>query len=1553
MPALGCANGHGRDLDSHNTRCHIAVSSLGNYSVPGVPVRLRLVYLPSGKSCHPLDTASRCVSNQPSESDRTMPDIPQAQTARPRANRSARKRGNPVPPPKDLTIVGIGASAGGLEACGKLLDALPTPNGMAFILVQHLDPTHESMMVDLLARHTSMVVTEATDGTPIVPDHLYVIPPGKSLAVANGALHLSQPQERHGARLPFDFLLHSMAASCGRRAICVVLSGTGSDGALGLRAIKEKDGYVIAQDPGDAAYDGMPRSAIATNAVDLVVPVARIPAALIEHDRDADVAVTEPPLTPQEVQHDAFVRIIDLVRTKTRHDFRLYKAGTLQRRIERRMAMAGIGTDDTDRYFTLLQSSSKELDDLAQDLLINVTDFFRDPKVFDVLQGAVVPDLIRALAPDQPIRIWVAGCSTGEEAYSLAMVFREQFTAAKRDVRLQIFASDVDPDAVGRARDGIYPGTIEAAVSSDRLARFFVKEGESYRVSPELRSDVVFTIQDVLVDPPFSRLDFVSCRNLLIYLRPEAQEKVLSIFHFALRDGGILLLGNSETVGSDLGRHFEIINKSARLYRRVGHGQPAERAFPVATAGNVRVPARSGPGPVPPRQIVLAELCRRLLLENYAPAAVLIDRKRECLYAFGPTDRYLRVPPGAPTHDLLSMAREGLRAKLGSAIQQAEHRQARVVAAGGLNDDHAHTMSFRIEIHPITHEGEKLLLVCFVDEPTQEQRPSDPIQPEEMPRVVALEQELEAAKTELRSAVRDLEISSEEQKAINEEALSVNEEYQSTNEELVTSKEELQSLNEELTALNSQLHETLDRQRTTFNDLQNVLFSTDVATIFLDTRLNIRLFTPATKSLFGIIPSDIGRPLMDLQSLAPDDALLADARTVMRTSVPIERESQARNDAWFIRRILPYRTQDDKVEGVVITFVDITDRRKIAEALDEARQDAERANVAKSRFLAAASHDLRQPLQTLVLIQGLLARTIKSGPARKLVVRLDESLGAMAGMLNTLLDINQIEAGNVQAETVDFSINDILERLRHDFTFHAQAKGLTLRVVACHQTVRSDPRLLEQILRNLLSNALKYTEHGKILLGCRRRNGMLSIDVCDTGIGIAHEELQAIFEEYHQLDNPARKRERGLGLGLSIANRLAKLLDHSIRVRSHPGKGSVFSISVMLPTIRSVPRLMPSGAADRPSEDVVARRAGVVLVIEDDAEMRELIELVLTDEGHSVTVAPDGVAALALLSEGGLKPDLVLSDYNLPNDLNGLEVAAKLREALRWEVPVVILTGDISTSTLREITAQKCKHLNKPVKLQDLTGIVQQLLPLSGSVSQPAVREKTDTANRSVSPVIFVVDDDSRICSEMRAVLEDVGYAVEDYADGEAFLEGYRPGREGCLLIDAYLPGMDGIQLLRRLQESGRVLPSIMITGYADIPMAVAAMKAGAIDFIEKPVSREELLVGIGRALEQARDSSKFVAWQESAATRIAELTERQRDIMDMVLAGHPSKNIAADLGISQRTVENHRAAIMKRTGCKSVPALARLALAAETGRGTVTAPVAPLVGNARPCGKR
>jgi two-component system CheB/CheR fusion protein len=1458
---------------------------------------------------------------------------------------------------RSLLVVAIGASAGGLEACQRLADGLSPDADMAFILVQHLDPGHKSLMVELLAHHTQLTVVEATEGAPLQRAHLYVIPPGTYLAVETGVIRLSKPLAPHGARLPFDFLLQSLSLTPELAVACIVLSGAGADGSLGLMAVKAQGGLVIAQTPQDAAYDSMPRSAIATGDVDLILSVDDMPAALAEYQRQRPPQAG--PTAPHGVQSApaGFADIIALLRERLGHDFSLYKPGTLLRRIERRIGLAGPSTSGSGSgpagmadYLKRLQDDAQELDLLAKDLLINVTSFFRDPQVFDYLAESVIPALVRDCKPGQPLRIWTAGCSTGEETYSLAMLLREEIDAQKVNIKLQIFASDLDSEAVATAREGLYPPSIAADVSAARLARFFQKEPGGYRVLADLRSAVVFTIQDVLTDPPFSRLDLISCRNLLIYLQPEAQAKIISIFHFALQEGGLLLLGASEAVTEVDGR-FKMVSKTARLYRHVGRSRPGEFALLMGAPA----PVRPGLAQALSTPNALAELCRRLVLERHAPAAVLINARGDCLYSLGPTDRYLRVAPGSPSHDLMSMVRHGMRTRLSAALQEVIATGQRVVVRGGraAPEAGAPPLVFDIEVQPVARSRDAMILICFLDQPKAQiaQNPdvqSDDVERDDAPlssprtedraRIAELEQELELARADLNTALRNLELSSDEQTAINEEALSVNEEYQSANEELLTSKEELQSLNEELTALNSQLQESLERQRTSANDLQNILYSTDVATLFLDGELKIRFFTPATRALFNILPGDIGRPLADLSVLAADDALLDDARTTLALKAPKDREVEAKPGVWFSRRILPYRAHDQTVEGVVITFTDVTERRRIDFALNVARQQAEAANLAKSRFLAAASHDLRQPLQTLTLLQGLLSNKVEGDAARKLIALLEQTVGAMSAMLNTLLDIDQIDAGVVEVEATRFALNLLLDRMRDEFTYHARAKNLSFRVIPCSLMVETDARLLEQMLRNLITNALKYTKTGKVLLGCRRHGGLVSVWVLDTGVGIPAEELAAIFEEYHQVDNAARERARGLGLGLSIVQRLGALLKVKVRVAYNLGRGSTFAID--LPRAEPVLAASSTDSTAAAAGESVPRQRGSILIVEDDPEVRDLLALALREAGHRVFAFADGLAALDAVHDQRLGPDVIVADYNLPGGMHGVRLAAKLRLARATKTPTIILTGDISKETLRTIDAADCVSLHKPVKLATLVSMVDTALataPLPNASARPSPPTTADQwpdsgsaeAHDRSAAVIYLVDDDELVLDLTSALLRQDGFEVETYSDCESFLRTYSPGRHGCLILDARLPGINGLELLIRLRETGDPPPVIIITGGGDLAMAVQAMKVGASDFIEKPIGRDELLASVERALVQSRDSGAADAWREAAKGHMMALTARQREIMDLVLAGHPSKNIAADLGISQRTVENHRAAIMHKTGAKSLPALARLALAA------------------------
>lgn len=759
-----------------------------------------------------------------------------------------------------------------------------------------------------------------------------------------------------------------------------------------------------------------------------------------------------------------------------------------------------------------------------------------------------------------------------------------------------------------------------------------------------------------------------------------------------------------------------------------------------------------------------------------------------------------------------------------------------------------------------------------------------------------------------------------------EEFLPGNRGYHSRTGEPVTAREGVVCTNKQLAAFNGRPPETFGGRRMTANDLQKILCSIDVATILLDIDLNIRFFTPAAKLIFNVTSGDIGRSLEKLSSLAPDGTLMDDARKLLRTLEPIERELEVRSGAWYLRRILPYRNEGKRIEGIIITFADITHQKEATAALEYARMQADSANVAKSRFLAAASHDLRQPLQTLVLLQELLAKVVVGEKAKKLIGRFDQTLGGMSGMLNALLDINQIEAGTVRAELETFRIDTVLDRVTTELAYQAEAQRIALHVLPCTLSVYSDPRLLEQMIRNLVANALKYTKHGRVLVGCRRWSGSLSIEIWDTGVGIPESQLQGIFEEYHQLNNSARDRSLGLGLGLSIVRRLGILLDHPVTVRSQLGKGSVFSIKVKQ-SPDGKPACDEGKVAGIRGKHHNAGRARTVLIVEDDSEVRDLLEIAISAEGHQVMTANDGVEALNLIERDAIQPSLVISDFNLPNGMDGLCVAGTLRAMLRRSVPVIILTGDISTKTLRDIALQKCEHLNKPASLKELIAAIERLVPTPASPENAPAAPIGAAA--AAAPVIYVVDDDTDVRQAIRSMLEHDGHLVEDYGDGESFLNGYRPGRNACLLIDANLPGISGLDLLKQLKNVGYSVPTIMITGQSDVPMAVEAMKAGAADFLEKPIRGVELLAGVAHALELSRDSGKLMKSRADAADNLARLTRRQHQIMERVLAGHPSKNIAADLGISQRTVENHRASIMKKAGVRSLPALARMALAA------------------------
>ena len=829
-------------------------------------------------------------------------------------------------------IVGIGASAGGLDAFKRLFGAMPADSGMAFVLIPHLDPTHESLMVELLAKQTAMPVREAEDGMAIEPNRVYIIPPNKYLAITNRQLKLTVPTERRGLQTAIDFSLRSLATDQQENAIGIILSGTGSHGTAGLKEIKLAGGMLMVQQPETAEYDQMPRSAIATGLVDFVLPPEEMPEVLVKF-------ATHPYLNGEHDAEDKdaselLTRVMTVLRTRTKYDFRCYRKNMLRRRVQRRMGLCHV--DRMDDYLELLRDDEDEAKALYKDLLIGVTAFFREGEAFSVLEQRVIPDLVEHKGADLPVRVWVPGCATGEEAYSLAMLLIEAFTAAHKPPNFQIFATDLDEAALAIARTGIYAESTTADVSPERLRRFFVPtDAHHWQVNKQLREAVVFAPQNLIGDAPFSKLDLVSCRNLLIYLEPEVQTKVIRLFHFALGEEGYLLLGPSESIGRAV-ELFEPVSKKWRIYRRIGPVRRELVDIPIISAEDRRstIP-RVEPPPRP--ALGFSELMQKMLLADFAPASALIDRKYEVLCFQGPTVNYLEFPSGEPTKDLLAMARQGLRTKIRAAVHRALRENETVIDAGARVKRNGGYTQCTITVKPITEpkEAEGLLLVTFADRnaiPPRKPGEDDPSladradqENEESKLTQQLEYELKSAREDLQSTIEEMESSNEELKASHEEVMSMNEELQSANEELETSKEELQSLNEELSTVNNQLQDKVDEVDKANNDMTNLMASTEIATVFLDPNLRIVRFTPPTEKLLNLMATDIGRPLQDFAPRFTDDSLLDECRQVLDKLTPSETELHTEG-RFFLRRILPYRTADNHIDGVVVTFVDITER---------------------------------------------------------------------------------------------------------------------------------------------------------------------------------------------------------------------------------------------------------------------------------------------------------------------------------------------------------------------------------------------------------------------------------------------------------------------------------------------------------------------------------------------------------------------------------------------------------------------------------------------------
>ena len=1374
-------------------------------------------------------------------------------TARPR--RKEQQQATPLPQVTDerdessdsFPIVGVGASAGGIEAFSELLKGLPHDTGMAFVLVQHLPPTRTSMLAEILSRTTRMTVTEVHDEATVTPNCVYVIPPGRTMTVHHGILKLRE--QSAGLHRPIDEFLTSLADDVAYRAIGVILSGTATDGTLGCEAIKAAGGITFAQDD-TAQHEGMPRSAIAAGCIDFVLAPRAIAAELARIAQHPYVARPTTGADSAKADVDA---VINVLRQGSGIDFSQYKSNTLQRRITRRMVLNKIS--NLADYAGCLKNNPAEVEALAQDILIGVTSFFRNPEAFESLRNKVFPRLFKERAARDPIRAWVLGCSTGEEAYSIAMALTEYAAEIHSTVPIVLYATDLNGPVIEKSRAGFYPKSIANDLTPERLRRFFVESDGGYRVSKSIRDLCIFARQNVLMDPPFSRMDLISCRNVMIYMEPGLQRKLLPILHYALKPHGYLFLGPSETISTNR-ELFEAEDQKHKIYSKKGVPTPLHHSLPLGHY--VPLPTEKRPEAWrDPGKDVQAELQReaeRILLTRYVPAGVLVNAEYDVLQFRGDTGAYLAPAPGKASLNVLKMAREGLLVSLRSALQRARKEDApiredevRVRSNGGYRD-------LSLAVIPIrrNHSKERYYWVLFEADSEAERVESRAQSTARIPTAAAasreekdrhilrLTQELAATREYLQSVIEQQEAANEELQSANEEVQSANEELQSINEELETSKEEIQSSNEELTTVNEELHNRNEELNRANNDLNNLFGSVQMAMVMVWQDLRIRRFTPVAEKLLNLIGTDVGRPISDIKfnlSIPDLSSLLTE---VIDTVTIKEMEVQDRQGRWYLLRIRPYRTMDNKIDGAVIVLVDIdalkrnqevlerqarlleqaheavfvrevngaivywnrgaeflygypreealgriahellgkswekqaalsevlerdgrwngelehrtsdgreiivdsiqvlfregerslvletnrdvTERKRLEDALRRRVDDLDAADRHKNQFLAMLAHELRNPLAPLrnavQILKSDRSTDITNAKARDVI---DRQVGNMARLVDDLLDAARITRGQVQLRTEPVQLQSVLERSLENVRplMDSRKHKLSASVPSEPIMLTGDAARLEQVFSNLLNNAAKYTPVGGAVAltvetePAKSDGGMEAVvHIRDNGIGIPPELLSRVFDLFVQADQSLARSQGGLGIGLSLARRLAE--QHGGRVTAHSrglGQGSEFVVYLPVDSDEARSPQVQTGNSTSAGSDGGNRRAAPsasrVLVVDDSADIAETMASFLALHGHTVQTALNGQQALAAAAE--FQPTTILLDIGMP-DLDGYTVAEQLRRMPGLDATIFVAVSGYGAieNRVRAKAAGFDYYLVKPVDYAHLDLVLRQ-----------------------------------------------------------------------------------------------------------------------------------------------------------------------------------------------------------------------------------------------------
>lgn len=1359
----------------------------------------------------------------------------------------------------DFPVVGIGASAGGVQALLSFFENAPADIGMAFVVVLHLSPEHESSADQVIQHVTAMPVRQVHHAMPVEKNHVYVISPSHDLSLDHGHLTPLEIDRPRGRPITIDLFFRSLADAHRERAIAIVLSGTGADGATGIGRIKEQGGVTIAQLPSDAEYPEMPQNAVATGMIDLTLTAAAMPRKLRDiadnarairlpsprENEPTDAAQTAggsgaAPDAASSAER-ALLGVLATLRARTGHDFRHYKRATILRRIERRLQVNGI--PDLQAYQSYVLSHPEETPALLKDMLIGVTNFFRDREAFDVVERDIVPELFRKKSEDDPVRAWIAGCATGEEAYSLAMLLTEQLDPLSA-IQVQLFATDIDERAIGLARGGLYSESITADVSAQRMRQFFTPERSHYRVSKAIREKVLFAVHNVLRDPPFSRVDLVSCRNLLIYLDRSVQSQVLQMFHFALQPGGYLLLGSSESAEA-AGDLFTPVDKKNRIYRAnvVTTATRPPISMPVVQAGGTTEMTRTGPAPMLPQALPFSALHHRIL-ELYAPPSIVVDTDANILHMSEQAGRFLRFVRGEPSYNLIMLVSPSLRLQLRAALFQALRDNQEVVTPP---IDFASAAQVRIIVRPYrrTEDSPEFALVLFEETQATVGAPTSAQPGAQDSLLVHLEDELHRTRQELRSTVEQSEASTEELKASNEELQAINEELRAATEELETSKEELQSLNEELFTVNAELQAKIEETGKAKDDLQNVIASTGIATVFMDREMHIKRYTPAATDLFNVIPSDIGRPLHDITHRLDYPQLADDTALVFESLQLIEHEIRGTDGRYFLTRLSPYRTTDDHIDGAVLTIVDITALRRAEQLV---RVGEERLNLA-----AQSTNDFAIIVQDM---DGIVV-TWNKGAERIFGYRESEIVGQP---LDCIYLPEERAAGEPGSERQRAQVENRID----DERWYIHKGGARLYCSGVMTPVASaNFRGYAKIVRDLTQR--KGTE----ALEQRKMTLERSVRAKVEAASRLKDEFLAVLS--HELKNP-----------LNLIHVKADMLDRAPSTQNLPVvrdaadaiRRSVVSLAKIIDDLLDLSRVRTGKLAlESARVDVAAIAASVVTAIEGDALAQQ------------VRIFADGIDTRFLIEADPVRLEQILWNL-LSNAVKFTPAGGRITLSLSREngfacIEVLDTGRGIEAAFLPNVfdmfSQAEGSHRRHSGGLGIGLALVKQLTEMHGgrvSAESPGTGKgarfrvwlPADNAPPSVPLAethgnasllkgmrVLLVDDAAESLDAFRSLLEMEGAQVWPQTSGADALALAEKQPFDLILSDIGMPGMDGYELIAALRKlpATAAVPALALTGFGRPQDATRAIRAGYDGHLGKPVSLQALLDKIARATTQ------------------------------------------------------------------------------------------------------